>query len=158
MRTAGGATCEGRAGDGRWSGGRSGLLFGGDGALRFGLNAAAVSAAVALAAFAASFALVPTTLAGTAYYEIMFWGGGHALQFTWTLLMLVGWLALASACGAPVALSPRITLLMLAEVAPAKNITPTNMVTRDRGASARKAPAPAAAAPASAKSASRARH
>ena len=41
--------------------------FGGDGALRFGLNAAAVSAAVALAAFAASFALVPTTLARTLY-------------------------------------------------------------------------------------------
>jgi hypothetical protein len=105
--------------------------FGGDGALRFGLNAAAVSAAVALAAFVASFALVPTTLAGTAYYEIVFWGGGHALQFTWTLLMLVGWLALASACGAPVALSPRITLLMLALALVAVFVTPYAYLAHD---------------------------
>ena len=97
----------------------------------FGLNAAAVSAAVALAAFAASFALVPTTLAGTAYYEILFWGGGHALQFTWTLLMLVGWLALASACGAPVALSPRITLLMLALALVAVFVTPYAYLAHD---------------------------
>ena len=91
-----------------------GLAFDGEGALRFGLNAAAVSAAVALAAFAASYAGLPASLAGKAYYEILFWGGGHALQFTWTLLMLVGWLWLASACGARVPLSPRITLAMLA--------------------------------------------
>ena len=88
--------------------------FGGGDALRFGLNAAAVSAAVALLAFAWSLAVVPRALDGKAYYEILFWGGGHALQFTWTLLMLVGWLWLAQACGARVPLSPRITLLMFA--------------------------------------------
>jgi hypothetical protein len=101
-----------------------GARFGGEGALRFGLNAAAVSAAVAIAAFAASYAGVPATLAGNAYYEILFWGGGHALQFTWTLLMLVGWLWLASASGAPVPLSPRITLLMLAGALLAVFVTP----------------------------------
>jgi cytochrome c oxidase subunit 1 len=41
-----------------------------------------------------SLAECPRT-AAKAYYEILFWGGGHALQFTWTLLMLVGWLWLA---------------------------------------------------------------
>ena len=61
---------------------------------------ASVSAAVALLAFGWSLALVPTALDGKAYYEILFWGGGHALQFTWTLLMLVAWLWLAQACGA----------------------------------------------------------
>ncbi|MBT9596548.1 MAG: cbb3-type cytochrome c oxidase subunit I [Vitreoscilla sp.] len=101
-----------------------GVRFGGEGALRFGLNAAAVSAAVAIAAFAASYAAVPATLAGNAYYEILFWGGGHALQFTWTLLMLVGWLWLASATGAPVPLSPRVTLLMLAGALLAVFVTP----------------------------------
>ena len=65
-----------------------------------------VSTAVALLAFVWSLAVVPTPLAGKAYYEILFWGGGHALQFTWTLLMLVAWLWLASACGAPVPLEP----------------------------------------------------
>jgi len=89
-----------------------GLRFDGSGALRFGLNAAAVSAAVALMAFAWSYLVLPSSLTGKAYYEIVFWGGGHALQFTWTLLMLVAWLWLISACGARVPLSPRVALLM----------------------------------------------
>ncbi len=89
-----------------------GLNFDASGALRFGLNASAVSAAVALLAFGWSYAAVPDTLSGKAYYEILFWGGGHALQFTWTLLMLVAWLWLTSAIGARVSLSPRIALLM----------------------------------------------
>lgn len=89
-----------------------GLSFNGSGALRFGLNAAAVSAGVAILAFAWSYAAVPDSLGGKAYYEILFWGGGHALQFTWTLLMLVAWIWLISACGARVPLSPRVALLM----------------------------------------------
>ena len=84
----------------------------GAGALRFGLHASAVAAAVALLAFAWSLAVVPTSLPAKAYYEILFWGGGHALQFTWTLLMLVAWLALAQACGGRIPLSPRIVLLL----------------------------------------------
>jgi hypothetical protein len=36
------------------------------------------------------------------------------LQFVWTLLMLVAWLALAQACGARVALTPRVALLLFA--------------------------------------------
>ncbi len=89
-----------------------GISFNGSGALRFGLNAAAVSAAVAILAFAWSYVVVPSSLGGKAYYEILFWGGGHALQFTWTLLMLVAWIWLISACGARVPLSPRVALLM----------------------------------------------
>lgn len=89
-----------------------GVSFNGSGALRFGLNAAAVSAAVAILAFAWSYAALPLSLNGKAYYEILFWGGGHALQFTWTLLMLVAWIWLISACGARVPLSPRVALLM----------------------------------------------
>ena len=108
-----------------------GLAFDGEGALRFGLNAAAVSAAVALAAFAASYAGLPADLAGKAYYEILFWGGGHALQFTWTLLMLVGWLWLASACGARLSLSPRVTLAMLALALLAVFATPLAYLSHD---------------------------
>ncbi len=89
-----------------------GFSFNGGDALRFGLNAAAVSAAVAILAFAWSYAAVPASLDGKPYYEILFWGGGHALQFTWTLLMLVAWIRLISACGARVPLSPRVVLLM----------------------------------------------
>jgi cytochrome c oxidase subunit I len=89
-----------------------GLSLNGSGALRFGLNAAAISAAVAILAFVWSYAAVPMSLGGKAYYEILFWGGGHALQFTWTLLMLVAWIWLISACGARVPLSPRVALLL----------------------------------------------
>jgi cytochrome c oxidase subunit I len=101
-----------------------GFGFDGRGALRFGLNVAAVATAVALLAFAWSWAEVPTALEGKAYYEILFWGGGHALQFTWTLLMLVAWLWLAGACGASVPLSPRVTLLMFALALAAVFVTP----------------------------------
>ncbi len=89
-----------------------GAALDGAGALRFGLHASVVATAVALVAFAWSLALVPTSLPAKAYYEILFWGGGHALQFTWTLLMLVAWLALAQACGGRIPLSPRIVLLL----------------------------------------------
>jgi hypothetical protein len=93
---------------------RIGGVIDGAGALRFGLNAAAVAAAVALIAFAWSWAVVPRALDGRAYYEIAFWGGGHALQFTWTLLMLVAWLWLAQACGGRLVLSPRLVVLLFA--------------------------------------------
>jgi len=97
-----------------WAAQRIGPAPGGEAALRFGLNASVVAAAVALMALAVSLALVPTALDGKAYYEILFWGVGHALQFTWTLVMLVGWLWLAQACGARMALSPRVVLLLFA--------------------------------------------
>ena len=80
-------------------------------ALRFGLNTAAVSAMLALIAFAWSYFTVPEFLHGKPYYELLFWGGGHVLQFTYTLLMLVAWLWLASASGAPLTLSPRVALI-----------------------------------------------
>ncbi len=79
--------------------------------LRFGLNTAAVSAMLALIAFGWSYFTVPEILQGKPYYELLFWGGGHVLQFTYTLLMLVSWLWLASASGMRLALSPRVALI-----------------------------------------------
>lgn len=84
----------------------------GAGALRFGLNTSVVSAAVALLAFAWSYFLVPAGLEGKAYYELLFWSGGHVLQFTYTLLMFAAWLWLAGAAGARVPLTPRVTLFL----------------------------------------------
>jgi hypothetical protein len=100
-------------------------------AMRFGLYAAAVAAAVAALAFVASLALVPTALDGKAYWEILFWGGGHALQFTWTLLMLVAWLWLAQATGATVPLSARVTLGLFAIALAAVVVTPAAYVLHD---------------------------
>jgi hypothetical protein len=103
---------------------RVGIRLDGAGALRFGLNASLVSTAVALIAFAWSYRAVPSALDPAAYYELLFWGGGHVLQFTWTLLMLVAWLALADATGARVPLSPRVTTLLFGIGLAAAFITP----------------------------------
>ncbi|HXZ86032.1 MAG TPA: cytochrome C oxidase subunit I, partial [Myxococcota bacterium] len=91
---------------------RVGVRLDGTGALRFGLNTSLVSAGVALIAFAWSLAQVPQALEAKGYYELAFWGGGHVLQFTYTLLMFVAWLWLAQAGGAPLPLTPRTAALL----------------------------------------------
>lgn len=108
-----------------------GPMLDGTGALRFGLNAGAVAGAVALLAFAWALAVVPTALPAKAYYEILFWGGGHALQFTWTLLMLVAWLTLAQACGGRVPLSPRVVVLLFAVALAGVFVTPLAYLMHD---------------------------
>jgi len=89
-----------------------GHMLDGPAALRLGLAAAAVSAAVALFAFMWSWLALPAGLDAKTYYELLFWGGGHVLQFGWTLLMLVAWLWLADAIGARIAMSPRVVLIL----------------------------------------------
>ena len=91
---------------------RVGVRPDGAAALRFGLNAAAVSAAVALIALAWSYAALPGDLPRKGYFEVLFWGSGHVIQFTYTLFMLVAWLWLASESGARVPLTPRVAILM----------------------------------------------
>ena len=110
---------------------RLGGVIDGERALRFGLSASAICVAVALLAFAWSVAVVPTQLDRRTYYEILFWGGGHALQFAWTLLMLVVWLWLTQACGAVVPLSPRVTLLLLALALVSVFVTPYAYLAHD---------------------------
>lgn len=85
----------------------------GGAAIRFGLNTAAVSAAVALICFGWSYIKLPDYLLGQSFFELWFWGGGHVLQFTYTLLMLVSWLWLATHAGLALPLTPRIALLIL---------------------------------------------
>ena len=93
---------------------RVGPQMKGIGALRFGLNTAAVSAVMALAAFVWSYLAMPDFISGEPYYELLFWGGGHMLQFTYTLIMLVAWLWLASVAGVRLPLSPRVVLVLFA--------------------------------------------
>jgi hypothetical protein len=112
---------------------RVGVVADGQSALRFGLNASAVAAAVALLAFAWSLAVAPRELPDKAYYELLFWGGGHALQFVWTLLMLVGWLVLAEACGARLPLPPRVVLLLFALALASVFVTPVAYLAHDIG-------------------------
>jgi cytochrome c oxidase subunit I len=64
-------------------------------ALAFGVWSAAPIALASLAAFYASFRLLPPEIEGQQYYELGFWGGGHILQFTHTQILMVCWLWLA---------------------------------------------------------------
>jgi hypothetical protein len=70
----------------------------------------AIVTGVAVFAFLASLATMPQQVSGEVYFEFLFWGGGHVLQFTHTLLMMVAWVLLASASGCRFSLTPRITL------------------------------------------------
>jgi hypothetical protein len=116
---------------GLWAARPVGTPPNGEGALRFGLNASVIATAVALIAFGWSWQTVPRGLDPKAYYEILFWGGGHALQFTWTLLMLVGWLWLAAACGARTPLTPRVTIALFGLALAAVFVTPLAYLMHD---------------------------
>ena len=89
------------------------LWNGGEGSIRIGFIAASISMLFALAAFAWSYIMVPTDSDSTVYFDLLFWGGGHVLQFTYSLLMLAGWLWLADACGAKLPLTPRVASILL---------------------------------------------
>lgn len=101
-----------------------GITLDGAGALRFGLNAALVAAAVALLALAWSAIALPGTIDRPAYFELLFWGGGHVIQFAWTLLLLVAWLLLAEAVGLAVPLSSRVVALLFGVCLAAVFVTP----------------------------------
>ncbi len=108
-----------------------GMRISGSGALRFGLNAAMVATAIAAFAFVWSWVQVPRELDPRTYYELIFWGGGHVLQFAYTLLMLVGWVWLASAIGARLPLSPRVVTLLFAIALLAAFLTPITYLAYD---------------------------
>ncbi len=82
----------------------------GTAALQVGTKLAAVTAAVAIGAFIASLTAIPSSMEGQAYFEFLFWGGGHVLQFTHTLLMMVVWVLLASNSSCRFTLTPRLSL------------------------------------------------
>ena len=74
---------------------------------------------MSLAALVTAWLQMPSGVAGQAYYEYLFWGAGHTLQFAYTQLLLLAWLLLALQSGAGVAAKPRwITWLLLLGIAP----------------------------------------
>ena len=79
--------------------------------LRLGAFLGAVAGFFALAAFAWSYLTVPW-IEEKLYYEVLFWGGGHTLQFQHALLMVVAWLWIAAQLGRPPAVSARALSVM----------------------------------------------
>ncbi len=84
----------------------------GEASLRFGLFVAVVASLFALGALLLSYFGIDEGFEGLAYYDRLFWGSGHIIQFSHTQLMLVAWLWLASVSGACLRISPRVTLFL----------------------------------------------
>jgi len=90
------------------------FAFNHEGALRFGIWSAAVATLAALLALLWSYTHMPAGLEHRAYYESLFWAGGHILQFTHTALLCVCWLWLAEVCGLKTPLHPRLVMAVFA--------------------------------------------
>lgn len=67
------------------------------------LKTAALAYALAMSTFLGAWAATPPVLEARAYYELVFWGGGHVLQVANVAAMLAAWLLLlGSRLGRPV--------------------------------------------------------
>lgn len=90
------------------------------GVLRFGSHTSAIAVLLAAGALVWSLLSMPSYLSGPQFFESLFWGSGHVLQFAWVQLLLVSWLWLAAASGLRMPLTPRlVTLLLLLGILPA---------------------------------------
>lgn len=82
-------------------------------ALRIGIALSTGLTGIALLAVVASWLNLPNSMDGQIYFEFLFWGGGHIIQFSYTLLMMIAWVVLASASACRFELTPRLTLVFL---------------------------------------------
>ena len=65
--------------------------------MRYAIRSAGIIALIAILAFFWSFKQMPHDLSGEGYYEQLFWGGGHVLQFLHVQIVMVVWLLLTKA-------------------------------------------------------------
>ena len=86
----------------------------GAGTLKFALYTALIIALLSVISIIISYTGMPAAFEGEGYYEILFWGGGHTIQFTHVQLMLMVWLWLATVSGLHPRISPRIALFIFA--------------------------------------------
>ena len=86
----------------------------GEAVLRFGLFSAVLASFFAVGALFLSYLGIDEGFEGLAYYDRLFWGSGHIIQFSHTQLMLVAWLWLASVSGASLRISARVAFLLFA--------------------------------------------
>jgi len=85
----------------------------GTAALQTGIVLSTILTGISIAAVLASWRGLPDAMEGRIYFEFLFWGGGHVIQFSYTLLMMIAWVLLASASGCRFELTPRLTLVFL---------------------------------------------
>lgn len=92
---------------------RIGPTLTGSDALQAGITISAIITGIAILAVLASLFGLPDNMGGQVYFEFLFWGGGHVIQFAYTLLMMVAWVVLADKSGCRIELTPRLTLVFL---------------------------------------------
>ncbi|MDH3619588.1 MAG: cbb3-type cytochrome c oxidase subunit I [Gammaproteobacteria bacterium] len=85
----------------------------GTAALQFGITLSTLLTGFSIIAVFASWRGLPAEMDGQIYFEFLFWGGGHVIQFSYTLLMMIAWVVLAFASGGRFELTPRLTLVFL---------------------------------------------
>ncbi len=92
-----------------WSPGDGGSL------LQLGGWLAMLSTLIAAIAFIHTWFSIPPDpeRAAVTYYEILFWSDGHILQFTYTTLLVIAWLALGSALKMDLLPAPRRAAILL---------------------------------------------
>lgn len=69
------------------------------GVVRFAILLSVLTLIITLLAQLYSYIELPKISNEHSYYEYLFWGSGHTLQFSHTILLLVSWLWLSSAAG-----------------------------------------------------------
>jgi hypothetical protein len=88
-----------------------------DHAILFGVASAAVITLLSIAAFFLVYPNIPDVIVGEQFYELLFWAGGHILQFTHTQFVMIAWLWLAALIGLHVRL-PRKALFAVFLIGP----------------------------------------
>jgi cytochrome c oxidase subunit I len=87
--------------------------------VRFGMALVAGIMLLAIVCVLVSYGRMPATLAGEVYYDLLFWGGGHVLQYAYTLMALVAWIVLVQGLDLPArATWRRVRLLLLLAAVP----------------------------------------
>jgi hypothetical protein len=92
---------------------RIGTELTGTAALQAGIVMSAAVTGAAMICVFASLSGIPPEMHGQIYFEFLFWGGGHVIQFSYTMLMMVCWVVLSYASGCRIDLTPRLTLVFL---------------------------------------------
>jgi len=87
--------------------------------LTVGIATSAVAALVAALSFVWTWLKLPLRWEGATYFEFLFWGPGHVLQFVYTQIMLIAWLWLLRVSGRPVGLpSVGISAILVLGIVP----------------------------------------
>jgi hypothetical protein len=85
---------------------------------------AALTGMLAVITTVVSWSWAPDYLSGQAYFEMLFWGGGHVLQFQHALLLGLAWFWLAAEIGQPPRLSARTAAMLFVLAALPVVVTP----------------------------------